>query len=168
MCTYVSACRTPAPAAGDGVLPLSTLSLLLLLLLLLLQTCTVVLAPEGVAASAVDGVLPLSTLLLLLLLLLQTCTVVLAPEGVELHWADDSKSLRSSLQLRSEVRNMHILSAAVPLSSSLSSCTGLAVGSLSSSCPHGSSLHTSSCCYCCMPHADVPCRALMLSSYHAT
>jgi hypothetical protein len=32
--------------------------------------------------------------------------VVLAPEGVELHWADDSKSLRSSLQLRSEVRAM--------------------------------------------------------------
>jgi hypothetical protein len=41
----------------------------------------------------------------LLLVLLQTCTVVLAPEGVELHWADDSKSLRSSLQLRSEVRH---------------------------------------------------------------
>ncbi|KAF6260189.1 hypothetical protein COO60DRAFT_1700427 [Scenedesmus sp. NREL 46B-D3] len=33
----------------------------------------------------------------------QACTVVLAPEGVELHWADDSKSLRSSLQLRSEL-----------------------------------------------------------------
>jgi hypothetical protein len=46
-----------------------------------------------------------SVLLLWLLMLLQTCTVVLAPEGVELHWADDSKSLRSSLQLRSEVRH---------------------------------------------------------------
>jgi hypothetical protein len=46
-----------------------------------------------------------AVLLCLLMLLLQTCTVVLAPEGVELHWADDSKSLRSSLQLRSEVRH---------------------------------------------------------------
>jgi hypothetical protein len=55
-------------------------------------------------------------LLLLLLLLLQTVTVMLAPEGVELHWADDSKSLRSSLQLRSEVRaNIITQTALLPM-----------------------------------------------------
>jgi hypothetical protein len=40
---------------------------------------------------------------LLLLLLLQVCSVIIAPEGLWLRWEDDSKTLQSSVQLRSEV-----------------------------------------------------------------
>lgn len=38
-----------------------------------------------------------------MLLMLQVCSVIIAQDGLWLRWEDESKTLQSSVQLRSEV-----------------------------------------------------------------
>lgn len=44
----------------------------------------------------------------------QVCNVVVAPEGLTVRWEDDSKTLQSSVHLRSEVRIIDIKAAQQP------------------------------------------------------